>query len=644
MFKRYLFFIFFTILCQNLFGITITVNNTANAGVGSLRAAILNANPNDIIVFDETVFATPQTIALSATLDISINNLTIQGNGNVIISGELNVRVFNITGDNILLENLSISKGKTTGDGAGINFTGVNLTLKKCKVIDSQATNRGGAVYSTGKTTIQDLSILENNASSTAGGAIYSTSTLIIQNSQIIKNKALVPATGGGLYIDGGDVSIEKSLISENTAYNAAGFYINTTILLEIKESTIEKNEAAKSGGGVYIVSGTVKLIKSTFAENKALANQGGAIYNQGAILEISQSTFSANQANLEGGALYAEGGMNTINHTTFSGNASFKTGGGGGVYAFLITSAFTVENSIVANNSNGDFSLSDGTINITNCIIPIRNEGSGTINCTSCSTTDPQLMTFGDYGGNTKTFALQRTSPAINAAPSSTITSDQRNQAIVNVPDLGAFEFTDPEINLLANGNPITQIETFTFPETQVGNNSLAANFTIENTGTGFLILQENAGKFISITGTNPNDFIINESTLKDSINASESKVFTIQFSPTSIGNKTATITINSNDFDEPSYSFNLQGNAITASSACYLADKTPVISRVGDSLKVDLEANAYQWIVNGVLLNIVSQSIAIPTSGTFQVIAWEGDCSSEISAHTKINTKFPL
>src|SRR5437016_911618 len=59
------------------------VTDPGDAGAGTLRQAIQDANSNtgaDIIDFDQTVFGTPRTIALTSTLAIT-DDLTITGPG-----------------------------------------------------------------------------------------------------------------------------------------------------------------------------------------------------------------------------------------------------------------------------------------------------------------------------------------------------------------------------------------------------------------------------------------------------------------------------------------------------------------------------------------------------------------------------------
>ena len=78
---------------------TLLVTNTQDSGPGSVRDAIISANPGDTITFDTAgIFATRQTILLKSELLVD-KDLTIQGpafNGPR-ISGQQAVRVFNIT-------------------------------------------------------------------------------------------------------------------------------------------------------------------------------------------------------------------------------------------------------------------------------------------------------------------------------------------------------------------------------------------------------------------------------------------------------------------------------------------------------------------------------------------------------------------
>ncbi|MCC1485626.1 beta strand repeat-containing protein, partial [Winogradskyella immobilis] len=99
-------------------------------------------------------------------------------------------------------------------------------------------------------------------------------------------------------------------------------------------------------------------------------------------------------------------------------------------------------------------------------------------------------------------------------------------------------------------------------------------------NTDLTFNIVNEGALDLIissfSITGTNPGDFnIISPSTLPLTIIPGNTEVVTVQFTPMTIGNRTANLIINNNDSDEASCIISLTGNGTTP---------TPEINVEGD------------------------------------------------------------
>jgi len=89
----------------------------------------------------------------------------------------------------------------------------------------------------------------------------------------------------------------------------------------------------------------------------------------------------------------------------------------------------------------------------------------------------------------------------------------------------------------------------------TLVGSSSTSGTCKIENIGFSSL-------NITSITSNSP-EFIVNSSI--SSINSNGSATFTVTFAPTSAGNKTATITIRSNDSDEDPTYITVTGSAVT-------------------------------------------------------------------------------
>jgi predicted outer membrane repeat protein len=173
-----------------------TVTNLDNNGPGSLRQAILDANisPGDDVID----FSVSGTITLtSGQLSITgSDSLTINGGGNITISGNNAGRVFNIPGNTpVTLNDLTITDGNA---GAGED---------------------GGGIYSEGALTISDSTISGNSAGGDGGG-IFSQGPLTLSGSTLSGNSAV---DGGGLYSFAALMTITGSTISGNTAGDEGG-------------------------------------------------------------------------------------------------------------------------------------------------------------------------------------------------------------------------------------------------------------------------------------------------------------------------------------------------------------------------------------------------------------------------------------
>ncbi|TXE13917.1 choice-of-anchor D domain-containing protein [Seonamhaeicola algicola] len=126
------------------------------------------------------------------------------------------------------------------------------------------------------------------------------------------------------------------------------------------------------------------------------------------------------------------------------------------------------------------------------------------------------------------------------------------------------------PEINVVGNGISIFDgdITPSTTDNTDFGNVLTTSTtkthlFTIENLGTSNTLTLSGASPYISITGAHASDFTLT-TIPNNTIAAGSSTNFEITFNPSNTGIRTAIITINNNDTDEGSYTFNIQGSGV--------------------------------------------------------------------------------
>ncbi|MCR5360320.1 MAG: DUF2012 domain-containing protein [Thermoguttaceae bacterium] len=110
------------------------------------------------------------------------------------------------------LAGLTITGGKTTGDGGGIYNHGT-LTLTNCTVSGNTASSYGGGIYNySGTLTLTNCTVSGNTASSYGGGIYNYSGTLNIYNSIVVSNS--VSNKGADIYRNSGTVKAYNTLYS----------------------------------------------------------------------------------------------------------------------------------------------------------------------------------------------------------------------------------------------------------------------------------------------------------------------------------------------------------------------------------------------------------------------------------------------
>lgn len=199
---------------------TFTVTSSADSGAGSLRAALASAGLGD------TVMVPAMTITLTSGELAVPAGVTIQGSGarTTILSGGNTSRVLNVGGAGVTISSVTITQGKTSQPGGGIDSNS-GLTLSHVALVNNQSSNGGGGA---------DI----------AGGG-----PMIIDHSLIAGNQAPTGSGGGLVFSAGLGSSITDSTITGNTASGAAGgIYIEATGLL-LNADTIVGNVLTGAGG-----------------------------------------------------------------------------------------------------------------------------------------------------------------------------------------------------------------------------------------------------------------------------------------------------------------------------------------------------------------------------------------------------------
>ena len=254
--------------------------------------------------------------------------------------------------------------------------------------------------------------------------------------SDLTITKGSTTTNGGGLYNQGGTVSLTNCTVSSsvNTVGSTnGGGLCNNGGSLTLTNCTIAGN-SAPSGGGLGNLAGTTTLTDCTISGN--YGTDGGGLARFGGTLSLTNCTVVGNSSTGGGGVSTLNGGTLTLTNCTVTGNTAAAAGAIGGVSLYGGTATLT--NTIVTGNSNGDIS---GSFNGTNNLIgaPLT------------------LAPLGDYGGPTATEALLPGSPAIGAGASGAgiPTTDQRGQPRTGHVDIGAFQSQGFTLTLVAGSTP---------------------------------------------------------------------------------------------------------------------------------------------------------------------------------------------
>jgi len=355
---------------------TITVTNLGDSGIGTLRAAIEQAN----------VDSTPDTISFAPAVTGEINLMTALPDlsADITIAGP---------GPTVLTVARSAAAGSpefrvlTVPSGAEVAVSG--LTIAGGQVSNTY----GGGISNAGTLALTDLDLSGNSAGSFGGGGIANSGALSIADCTLSGNSSWNPNGISGIEGYAGAIinqpdstmSVAQCTISGNSAFAAGGIYNGGT--MTITDSTISSNNSAK-GSGAMFNAGAMTLTDSDLAGNSTEFGSGGAITNAEGTgpsgppsLAITDCSFRGNSAGSDGGAITNLGAA-TIGGCSFSGNSAGFYGGAIATGNVSPASSLTVTNSTFSGNSAAGwggalYNVSDGTLTVTNSTLTNNTSGA---------------------------------------------------------------------------------------------------------------------------------------------------------------------------------------------------------------------------------------------------------------------------
>ena len=464
------------------------------AGPCSLRQALDSTGNGDTVAVPAGTYTLDSA---NGQLDVSAG-VTIDGagQGSTMIVGPGNDRVMMIAGNatTVTISGLTITGGDTTSSGGG----GVAAAGPGRVVLDDDTVTHntvapaaagfdegGGGILTSAdmvlnQTTVSDntVDVAASNGDSGGGGILVEQGggTLTLNDSTISANTATVAANtvgetvdnngGGGIYMDGLDLTIDNSTVSQNT----------------VAVTGSAQPAPADGGGGVYQFGDNLLLENSTVSDNSASGpgvakGGGGGVFDGGNSSQYLNSTIASNSTDEPaaagtpdtdggGGVLLDNvvGGVVMAN-MTITGNSASQAAGGA-INNNLITEVEIADSIVAGNSEAGDARNNcDSQTAGANAIV---SEGYNLTDDGSCGftatgdivTANPLVGALHGNGGPAETEALLAGSPAIDGGnpagctdlAGDLLTTDERGVSRPQPPggrcDIGAYERALPIVS----------------------------------------------------------------------------------------------------------------------------------------------------------------------------------------------------
>ncbi|MEI6776479.1 MAG: choice-of-anchor Q domain-containing protein [Chloroflexales bacterium] len=513
------------------------------------------------------------------------------------------------TSGNVRLTNCAISRGAAL-HGAGI-YNASTMTLTGC-TLNANDASLGGGVYndSTGVLTTTNSTFSRNTADS-GGGGILNTGTLTATNITLNGNSASngsTIGTGGGFQNNGGTATFTNCTISNNqaegTAEDGGGgmmVYVGTANLVNCTiadNSTTSEGNTGYGGGGISASSGaTVSLQNTLVAGNTSTANKpdlSGAITSNGHNLigRVDGSTGITHGTNgdIAGNnaepvvarlAILADYQGTTYTHALLPGSPAIDAGANCAATdqrgiarpqgSACDIGAFESRGFTLALTSGDNQRTRTGTAFAAPLVVTVAAKGAGEPVGPGGIVTFSGMNTGASITSTTVTTTTNTSGQASIAVTANTTSGGP--YAVVamtlGVIDPVTFSLTNaiPTIEVLGAGRVIARGDTIpsSIDDTDFGGifvaGSVTHTFTISNNGTGDLNLSGNPR--VVFSGAAVSDFTVVQQPTSP-ISPGGSVTFQVRFTPSTTGQRGATISIINDDSAKNPYTFAIQGKGV--------------------------------------------------------------------------------
>lgn len=413
--------------------------------------------------------ASKQIIILSGTydaVDLVINSeLTITGQGEVILDAKQKGKVFEITDGPVTISDVTFVNGNSPR-GSLINAT-AELTLINCNLENSTETVDGGALRTNAKTTVTNTTF-KNNQAVSYGAAIYrvtSTQPLLVEDSKFINNSCPGSSgNGGAIYASGtGNVTIDNSLFEDNYARQATVYSTSNITIANSEFNNNGQENGSYNSADLYFSNANVNLenITSTGAKSR---NQATFLYFTGTNNNLTAKNITIKENNGTNGIIYINSAniadlsdlnitdsyvktnaiiyVNNGKNITFT-NAVFEDNNSTNRFLYMNGAAtnFTITDSKIINNNAKNFIENRGNVTITNTLFE--------------NNIADNYMFFKKYNAAAK-YYLNDNQYNGNALATEITTTYEESENLIGEPISFDVEVTVPELDTKVNGGTL--------------------------------------------------------------------------------------------------------------------------------------------------------------------------------------------
>jgi hypothetical protein len=207
-------------------------------------------------------------------------------------------------------------------------------------------------------------------------------------DSTVFKTPQTIPLSGTQLELS--DTTGTETIVGPKQGVTVSGngmsrvFQVDKGVTASISGLTITDGETAGAGGGVYNDGGNLTLTNSNISGNSStgyiLSGDAGGVFSGGGTTTLTSCTISGNDCTIYGaGGVGANGGALSLTNCNVIGNSNGYGGGPGGVGSYKGTLSLTNCNVSGNHSGGGGGGLNTylSTVNLTNCTVSGNSAGT---------------------------------------------------------------------------------------------------------------------------------------------------------------------------------------------------------------------------------------------------------------------------